>query len=145
MQKATPYSKLSDFKREWYVVDAEGQVLGRLATQIANVLRGKNKPTFNAHIDCGDNVIIINTDKIVLTGKKMDQKLYRRHSGYLGNLKTQTAKEVMEKHPTRIVEKAISGMLPKNKLRKHYLSKLHLYAGPEHKHAGQAPKELKFN
>ena len=113
--KITPYTKLKDFKREWYVVDAEGQIPGRLATHIANVLRGKNKTNFNSHLDCGDNVIVINAEKIELTGNKLDQKMYRRHSGYLGNLKEFTAKEVLEKHPTRILEAAVNGMLPKNK------------------------------
>ena len=144
MQAITPYTKLKDFKREWYVVDAEGQIPGRLATHIANVLRGKNKTNFNSHLDCGDNVIVINAEKIELTGNKLDQKMYRRHSGYLGNLKEFTAKEVLEKHPTRILEAAVNGMLPKNKLRKHFLSKLYIYAGPEHKHAGQNPKPLTF-
>jgi len=144
MQNPTPYSKVNDFTREWYIVDAEEQVLGRFATHIANVLRGKNKPTFNSHIDCGDNVIVINAEKIALTGNKIDQKMYRRHSGYLGNLKEATAADVLEKHPTRVLEAAVNGMLPKNKLRKHFMSKLHIYAGADHKHAGQNPKELTF-
>lgn len=143
--KVTIASKLTDFDREWYVVDAENQVLGRLATQIANVLRGKNKACFSAHVDCGDHVVIINAEKIALTGNKVDQKLYRSHSGYLGNLKTINARDLLEKHPTRVIEKAVSGMLPKNKLRRHFMDKLHIFAGPEHKHAGQNPKELKFS
>jgi large subunit ribosomal protein L13 len=143
--KATAAAKLKDFDRKWYIVDADGLVLGRMATEIANILRGKNKPVFSSHVDCGDHVVIINAEKVALTGKKIDQKMYRRHSGYLGNLKEQTAREVLEKHPTRIIEKAVNGMLPKNKLRKHFMSKLHLFAGPDHKHAGQNPQELKLS
>lgn len=138
--KLTRAAKHTDFTPKWYLVDAEGKVLGKLATQIADTLRGKNKPCFSPHVECGDHVIIINAEKIVLTGTKIDKKLYRTHSGYLGNMKESTAKEVLDKKPTRILEEAIFGMLPKNKLRNRFMEKLHIYAGPEHKHAGQTPE-----
>jgi large subunit ribosomal protein L13 len=142
--KLTTASKLIDFqgKRKWYVIDAQDIVLGKLATKTANILRGKDKPSFSAHVDCGDNVIVINCDKVALTGNKMKGKLYHRHSGYLGNLKTQTAEDVMEKTPKRIIHEAVNGMLPKNKLRKHYIKKLYIYTGTEHKHAGQNPTTI---
>jgi large subunit ribosomal protein L13 len=140
--KTTAFSHLADQDRQWYVVDAQDVVLGKLATEVANVLRGKNKASFTPNVDCGDNVIIINADKVHLSGRKMEQKLYRSHSGYLGHLKEVTAKDVMAKKPTKIVENAVYGMLPKNKLRKHFFKKLYVYAGPEHKHAGQNPTPL---
>lgn len=142
--KLTTASKLEDFKgkRQWYVVDAENVVLGKLATQIAKVLRGKDKPAFSAHVDCGDHVVVINAEKISLSGNKLEDKMYRRHSGYLGNLKETPASEVIKKNPKRIIEEAVNGMLPKNKLRRHFIGKLHIYAGPEHKHEGQNPKTL---
>ncbi len=142
--RLTRASKLSDFqeKRQWYVVDAENVVLGKLATQIAKVLRGKDKPAFSAHVDCGDHVVVINADKVALSGNKLDQKMYRRHSGYLGNLKEAPARDILKKKPTRIVEEAVYGMLPKNKLRRHFMGKLHIYAGTEHKHEGQKPQPL---
>jgi len=139
--KLTKSAKISDFqgKRQWFIIDAEGVVLGKLATKIANMLRGKDKPEFTAHVDCGDHIIVINADKVVLTGNKLEGKMYRRHSGYLGNLKETNAKKVLERQPKRVLEEAVHGMLPKNKLRKIFMAKLHLYAGAEHKHAGQNP------
>lgn len=131
--------------REWFVVDAEGQTLGRLASEVAKVLRGKHKPTFTPHMDCGDYVIIVNADKIKVTGKKMDQKIYYHHSDYVGGMKETTLKEKMAKKPEQVVELAIKGMLPKGPLGRQMYRKLFVYAGPDHKHAAQQPKELKFN
>lgn len=130
-------------KREWYIVDAEGMTLGRLATQVASVLRGKNKPTYTPHVDCGDYVIIINADKIELTGKKWDQKIYYQHSDYNGGLKATVAKDQIKRFPTRMVETAIKGMLPHTKLGDEMNRKLFVYAGAEHPHQAQQPKELK--
>jgi len=135
--------KLAEMKREWFIVDAKDQILGRLCTKIANALRGKDKPTFSPHLDCGDHVIVINADKIKLTGLKLDQKKYYRHSGFPGALKEKTLKVMLEEKPEFVIENAVSGMLPKNRLRKHFLSKLKVYAGEEHPHAGQNPKPLK--
>lgn len=141
--KMTPAAQPADFKtRQWFLIDAENAILGKLATQVANVLRGKDKPVFSAHVDCGDYVVIINASKIKLTGNKMKDKLYRRHSGYLGNLKEQSAEMVLEKKPKRMIEEAVKGMLPKNKLRRHFMEKLYIYSDAEHKHAGQNPKPL---
>ncbi len=129
-------------KHDWYVVDANGLTLGRLATVVASLLKGKHKPIYTPHVNCGDNVIIINADKIVLTGNKWDDKLYRRHSEYSGGLRTQTAKEVMEKYPTRMVELAVFGMLPHTKLGDQMRKQLYVYAGAEHPHAAQKPVEF---
>jgi large subunit ribosomal protein L13 len=126
----------------WYVVDASGLTLGRLATQVAILLRGKHKPTYTPHVNCGDNVIVINADKIKLTGNKWDDKLYRHHSDYTGGLRTLTAKEVMAKYPTRMVEEAIKGMLPHTKLGDQMRKQLYVYAGSEHPHAAQKPVEF---
>ena len=126
----------------WYVVDANGLTLGRLATVVASLLRGKHKPTYTQHVNCGDNVIVINADKITLTGNKWDDKLYRRHSEYSGGLKTLTAKEVMVKYPTRMVEQAIYGMLPHTKLGDQMRKQLYVYAGAEHPHTAQKPVEF---
>jgi large subunit ribosomal protein L13 len=131
-------------ERKWYVVDAEGQTLGRLAAKVAAILRGKHKPTFTPHVDCGDFVIIVNADKIQLTGKKLHQKVYRRFSGYPGGLKETTAKEMLAKHPTRPLELAIKGMLPHNRLGRAMFRKLKVYAGPEHPHAAQKPEKLEL-
>lgn len=131
-------------ERKWYVVDAAGQTLGRLATEVATVLRGKHKPTYTPHVDCGDHVIIINADQIQMTGKKLDQKVYRKHSGYVGGLKEVSAREMMEKHPDRVIMLAVKGMLPKNSLGRKMLTKLRVYAGAEHDHSAQQPEELKF-
>ena len=126
----------------WYVIDAKGVTLGRLATVVASLLRVKHKPTYTPHVNCGDNVIIINADKIVLTGNKWDDKLYRRHSEYSGGLRTQPAKEVMEKYPTRMVELAVSGMLPHTKLGDQMRKQLYVYAGETHPHTAQKPVEF---
>ncbi len=134
----------STIKREWYVVDATGHTLGRLSSEIASILRGKNKPIFTPHMDCGDNVIVINAEKIKVTGKKMDQKIYYRHSGYVGGMKEMTLKEKMSRKPEEVIRLAVKGMLPKGPLGRTMISKLHVYAGPEHKHAAQQPKELEI-
>lgn len=131
-------------ERKWYILDAEGQTLGRIATKIADVLRGKDKPTFNPAHDNGDFVIVINADKVKLTGKKMSQKMYYRHSKYAGGLKQETAAELVSRKPTMLVTKAVSGMLPKNKLREVLMDKLKVYTGSEHPHEAQKPTELKI-
>ena len=128
--------------RKWYVVDASNKTLGRLATEVASVLKGKHKPYYTPHVDCGDYVIIINAEKIELTGKKWDQKKYYKHSGYSGGLTETAAKDLMAKFPTRMVEKAIIGMLPHTTLGRQMADKLFVYAGPEHKHAAQQPEVL---
>ena len=130
--------------REWYVVDAEGKTLGRLASEIAKVLRGKNKPIYTPHMDCGDNVIVINAEKIAVTGKKMDQKIYYHHSGWVGGMKTATLKEKLAKKPEDVMYLAVKGMLPKGPLGRSMIKKLHIYAGAEHPHAAQQPKVLEF-
>ena len=130
--------------RKWYVVDAEGMTLGRLASEVARVLRGKNKPTFTPHIDTGDYVIVINAEKIKVTGKKLDQKVYYHHSGYVGGLKETTLKEKLAKKPEQVIELAVKGMLPKGPLGRQMYRKLFVYAGPEHKHAAQKPEVLTF-
>ena len=130
--------------RKWYVVDAEGQTLGRLASEVAKVLRGKNKPIFTPHIDTGDNVIVINAEKIQVTGKKLDQKIYYHHSDYVGGMKETTLKEKLAKKPEQVIELAVKGMLPKGPLGRQMFKKLHVYAGPEHKHEAQKPEVLTF-
>ena len=134
----------STITREWYVVDATGHTLGRLASEVAKVLRGKNKPIFTPHMDCGDYVIIVNADKIKVTGKKMDQKIYYHHSDYVGGMKETTLKEKMAKKPEQVIELAVKGMLPKGPLGRQMYKKLYVYAGPDHKHAAQQPKELEI-
>jgi len=131
-----------DIDRKWYIVDAEGKVLGRLATEIANVLRGKNNPQYTPHADCGDHVIVINADKVAVTGRKEEQKIYYRHSGYAGGLKSITLRNQREKFPERIIEAAVKGMMPKNPLGRKLLSKLKVYAGSDHPHAAQQPEAL---
>ena len=131
-------------ERKWFVVDAAGQTLGRLASEVAKVLRGKNKPIFTPHIDTGDYVIVVNADKIAVTGKKMEQKRYYRHSDYIGGLKSVSLREMMEKKPEEVVRKAVKGMLPKGQLGSEMISKLHVYAGSEHPHAAQKPEALTF-
>ena len=131
-------------ERKWYVVDADGCTLGRLASGVASVLRGKNKPQFTPHVDTGDYVIIVNADKIKVTGKKMDQKIYYYHSDYVGGMKETTLKEMMAKKPEKVVELAVKGMLPKGPLGREMYTKLFVYAGPEHKHAAQKPEVLTF-
>jgi len=132
-------------QKEWIVIDAENQVLGRLATRVANVLRGKHKPSFTPHVDCGDNVIIINADKIRLTGNKLTEKVYVRHTGYPGGQRFTTPKELLVKFPIRIIEHAVKGMLPKNKLGAQLYKNLYVYAGTEHKHEAQQPKLVNLN
>ena len=131
-------------ERKWYVVDADGQTLGRLASEVAKVLRGKNKPIYTPHIDTGDYVIVVNADKIKVTGKKLDQKIYYRHSDYVGGMKETTLREMMDKKPERVIELAVKGMLPKGPLGRAMIKKLHVYAGPEHDHAAQKPEVLTF-
>ncbi len=138
----TTIAKKSDVNKNWYLIDAKDKILGRLAPTIANKLRGKDKPIFSPHMDCGDHVIVINADKIKLTGKKLDDKKYYTHSGYPGAIKEEPAKHLLERKPTRMLELAVSGMLPKNKLRKIFMKKLKLYAGEEHPHEAQEPKVL---
>ena len=130
--------------RKWYVVDATDMTLGRLASEVAKVLRGKNKPIFTPHIDCGDNVIVINAEKIKVTGNKMDQKVYYHHSDYVGGLKEATLREKLAKKPEQVIELAVKGMLPKGPLGRQMFTKLHVYAGPEHKHEAQKPEVLTF-
>ena len=130
--------------RKWYVVDATDMTLGRLASEVAKVLRGKNKPIFTPHIDCGDNVIVINAEKIKVTGKEMDQKVYYHHSDYVGGLKEATLREKLAKKPEQVIELAVKGMLPKGPLGRQMFTKLHVYAGPEHKHEAQKPEVLTF-
>ena len=130
--------------RKWYVVDATVMSLGGLASEVAIVVRGKNKPIFTPHIDCGDNVIVINAEKIKVTGKKMDQKVYYHHSDYVGGLKEATLREKLEKKPEQVIELAVKGMLPKGPLGRQMFTKLHVYAGPEHKHEAQKPEVLTF-
>lgn len=132
----------STVERKWYVVDAEGKTLGRLASEVANVLRGKNKPTYTPHIDTGDYVIVVNAEKIQVTGKKLDQKIYYHHSEYVGGMKEATLKEMMQKKPEFVITHAVKGMLPKGPLGRQMLKKLHVYAGPEHNHAAQKPETL---
>lgn len=138
----TTILKPAEVNHEWYIIDAKDKVLGRMATVIANKLRGKDKPSFAPHMDCGDFVIVINADKFKLTGNKLDKKMYQRHSGYPGGFREQTAADLLEKKPTRALELAVSGMLPKNKLRKEFMKKLRLYTTEEHPHAAQSPKTL---
>ena len=132
----------STVERKWYVVDAEGKTLGRLASEVANVLRGKNKPTYTPHIDTGDYVIVVNAEKIQVTGKKLDQKIYYHHSEYVGGMKEATLREMMQKKPEFVITHAVKGMLPKGPLGRQMLKKLHVYAGPEHNHAAQKPETL---
>ena len=134
----------SNIERKWYVVDAEDQTLGRLCSEVAKVLRGKNKPIYTPHIDTGDNVIVINADKIKVTGKKMDQKIYYRHSDYVGGMKETTLKEMMAKKPEDVIYLAVKGMLPKGPLGRSMIKKLHVYAGPEHDNAAQKPEVLEL-
>lgn len=136
--------KPGEVERNWWVVDAEGKTLGRLASQIATILRGKHKPIYTPHVDCGDFVIVVNADKVELTGNKLDTKIYYRHSQYPGGLYTRTAREFREKAPDRMIEKAVKGMLPKNRLARKQIRKLKVYAGPTHPHQAQQPKPLEL-
>ena len=140
MKTYTP--KEGDIQREWWVVDAEDKTLGRLATKVASILRGKHKPMFTPHLDVGDYVVVVNAEKVALTGNKADQKTYFRHSGYMGNEKHIPFRRMIERHPDRVIELAIKGMLPKNTLGRHMRRKLKVYAGAEHPHQGEQPQNL---
>lgn len=137
-------AKANEVERKWYVIDAEGKVLGRLASEIASVLRGKRKPIFTPHVDCGDFVIVINADKVVLTGDKLNQKIHAYHTGYPGGRKEVVYAEMMEKRPEKVIELAVKGMLPKSRLGRQMIKKLKVYAGPEHPHAAQSPEVYEF-
>ena len=134
----------ASIERKWYVVDAEGMTLGRLASEVAKILRGKNKAIFTPHLDTGDYVIVVNADKIKVTGKKLDQKVYYNYSGYVGGMKETTLKELLAKKPEEVIRRAVKGMLPKGPLGREMITKLHVYAGPEHNHQAQQPKELEI-
>ena len=138
-------AKKAEVKRDWYVIDATDLTLGRLASKVATVLRGKHKAIYTPNVDCGDYVIIINASKVKLTGNKLDQKIYYNHSGYVGGLRERTAKVMLEKYPEEMVERAVKGMLPHNRLGRQMYKKLFVYAGSEHKHQAQQPKEMKID
>ena len=141
----TYMQRKEDVARNWYVVDAEGQTLGRLATKVANVLRGKHKPTYTPHVDGGDYVIVVNANKVVLTGNKLNDKMYYNHSRYTGGLRERTAKEMIQNYPTEMIERAVKGMLPKGRLGRQMYKKLFVYAGENHPHSAQKPIELKVD
>lgn len=140
--RTTFMQKPKELEREWFVVDATGMTVGRLSAKIASILIGKHKPTYTPHVDCGDNVIIVNADKVKFTGKKLSDKMYYRHTNHPGGLKSTSAGDLLDKHPERILEKSIKGMLPKNKLGRQMYKKLYVYAGGEHPHLAQNPKSL---
>jgi large subunit ribosomal protein L13 len=142
--KITQSAREQDVQRNWYVVDAQGQTLGRLATQIATLLKGKNKPSYTPHVDCGDYVVVVNAEKVHVTGQKMTQKKYYRHSGYPGGLKEVTLRDQLDKFPNRVIESAVRGMLPHNRLGRRMFKKLKVYAGPNHPHDAQQPKTLEL-
>ncbi|MGZ4383251.1 MAG: 50S ribosomal protein L13 [Gaiellaceae bacterium] len=137
-------AKPGEIARDWYLVDAEGKTLGRLATRIADTLRGKDKPQFTPHVDTGDFVVVVNAEKVAVTGKKLDDKIYYRHSGYPGGLRQRTLREQLDRRPAEVLRKAVKGMLPRNRLAAAQLQKLKIYAGPEHPHGAQQPKPLKL-
>ena len=137
--------KKETVERKWYVIDAEGKPLGRVASKTAHMLRGKHKPTFTPHIDCGDYIIIVNAEKVLLTGNKLNDKKYYNHSMYAGGLRERTASEMIEKYPEEMIERAVKGMLPKGRLGRQMYKKLFVYAGTEHKHSAQKPVEMKIN
>ncbi|MEA5084434.1 MAG: 50S ribosomal protein L13 [Lachnospiraceae bacterium] len=143
--RTTYIANPANIERKWYVVDASGKTLGRLASEIAKVLRGKNKPVYTSFVDTGDYVIVVNAEKIVVTGKKLDQKIYTHHTGYIGGLKQITLKRMLETKPEAVITHAVKGMLPKNTLGRNMIKKLHVYAGPEHGHAAQKPEVLEIN
>ena len=143
--KTTFMANASNIERKWFVVDAEGKTLGRLAAEVAKILRGKHKPNFTPHVDTGDFVIVVNAEKVVFSGKKLTQKTYFRHSGYPGGTTFVLAGQMLAKHPERVLELAVKGMLPKNKLGAQMFRKLNVYAGPEHPHAAQKPEVLDFD
>lgn len=138
----TYYPKAGDITREWYMADANGQTLGRFATKVANVLMGKHKPAFTPGVDMGDFVVVVNCERLVVTGNKLEEKIYYRYSGYPGGLKETKLRDMLNKHPDRVIKSAVKGMLPKNKLGRKYLKKLKVYAGPDHPHEAQSPKPL---
>jgi large subunit ribosomal protein L13 len=142
--KSTHFAKTGEVERKWVLIDADGATLGRLAAQVAKILRGKNKPQFTPNADTGDYVVVINADKVQLSGNKADKKQYWRYSGYLGGLKFESFKDAMAKHPERVVEHAVKGMLPKGSLGRQQYRKLHVYAGPEHKHQAQNPVKIEL-
>jgi large subunit ribosomal protein L13 len=135
-------AKPGEVERRWYLVDADGKTLGRLATRIADTLRGKDKPEYTPHVDTGDFVVVVNAEKITVTGKKLDDKIYYRHSGYPGGIRSRTLREELERRPTEVIRKAVKGMLPRNRLARAQLTKLKVYAGPEHPHEAQNPQAL---
>ena len=135
-------AKSEEVRRDWYLVDATGKTLGRLSTEIASRLRGKHKPEFTPHVDTGDYIVVVNAEKIRVTGNKLKDKMYHRYTGYIGNLKSINLEKQLEQHPERVIQSAVKGMLPKNPLGRAMFRKLHVYAGPEHPHAAQQPKEL---
>ena len=137
-------AKPQDIRREWHLVDATDKTLGRLATEVARRLRGKHKPTFTPHMDTGDHIVVVNAEKVKVTGNKLDDKYYHRHTGYIGNLKSVNLGDLLEKHPERAIQYAVKGMMPKNPLGRAMLKKLHVYAGPEHPHAAQQPEPLEL-
>ncbi len=141
---STPFPSKKTIERSWHVIDADGQVLGRLATRVATLLMGKHKPGYAPFLDCGDHVVVVNADKIVLTGNKMNDKVYYRHTGYPGGIKEARARRVARENPERIIEAAVRGMVPKTKLGRQMLSKLRVYAGPEHPHQAQQPQPYSF-
>ena len=142
--KSTHFAKTGEVERKWVLIDADGATLGRLAAQVAKILRGKNKPQFTPNADTGDYVVVINADKVQLSGNKADKKQYWRYSGYLGGLKFESFKDAMAKHPERVIEHAVKGMLPKGSLGRQQYRKLHVYAGPEHKHQAQNPVKIEL-
>ena len=144
MNNKTHSVKASEIERKWYIIDAAEKPLGRVATEAARLLKGKHKPTYSTHMDCGDHVIILNADKIVLTGNKLNKKIYTRHSGYVGGLKEVKAKDMLQRRPERMFELAVKGMLPKNALGREMIKKLKVYAGSEHEHAAQKPEKLEI-
>lgn len=144
MNNKTHSVKASEIERKWYIIDAEGRSLGRVATEAARLLKGKHKPTYTTHMDCGDHVIILNSDKVVLTGNKLNNKIYTRHSGYVGGLKEVKAKDMIEKHSDRAIMIAVKGMLPKNSLGRSMLTKLRIYKGADHEQQAQKPEIWEF-
>ena len=144
MNNTTHSVKASEIERKWYLIDADGKVLGRLASEVAKLLKGKHKPTYTTHLDVGDHVIVINTDKMILTGKKMEDKVYRRHTGYIGNMKRTSARTMMETKPEKAMMIAVKGMLPHNSLGRQMLTKLRVYADDKHENAAQKPEVWKF-
>ena len=144
MNNKTHSVKASEIERKWYIIDADGRSLGRVATEAARLLKGKHKPTYTTHMDCGDHVIILNSDKVVLTGNKLNNKIYTRHSGYIGGLKEVKAKDMLDKHSDRAIMIAVKGMLPKNSLGRSMLTKLRIYKGAEHEQQAQKPEIWEF-